>query len=142
VEIIVVDDTHFKAFLPGFEQAEYAATGGMVELAGQTYARSYVYTWYTPWGEESVASDSSDDLIIKEGQVVTVSALPTAPPLKPVKNFIRGVRLYRTLAGLRETDFFLLRTLWFPQNTARVQRVGDVVTITMQEPHNLLVDDR
>lgn len=141
-EVIVVDDTHFKVFLPGFEQAEYAATGAMVELAGQTYARTYVYTWYTPWGEESVASDPSDDLIIKEGQRVTVTDLPTAPPTEPTKNFIRGIRLYRTLAGLRETDFYLLRTLWFPQNTARVQRVGTTVTITMQEPHNLLVDDR
>jgi len=141
-EVIVVDDTHFKVFLPGFEQAEYAATGTFVELGGQTYARTYTYTWYTPWGEESVGSDPSDDLVIKDGQVVTVTNLPTYPPLIPAKNFIRGVKLYRTLAGFSETDFYLLRTLWFPQNTATVERVGDVVTVTMQEPHNLLVGDR
>lgn len=141
-EVIVVDDTTFKMFMPGFEQAEYAATGGMLELAGQTYARTYVYTWFTPWGEESVASDPSEDLIIKEGQKVTITALPTTPPTEPTKNFIRGVKIYRTLAGLSETDFYLLKTLWFPQNTARVQRVGDVVTVTMAEPHNFLVGDR
>ncbi len=141
-EVIVVDDTTFKVFLPGFEQATYAATGGSVELAGQTYTRNYVYTWYTPWGEESVASDPSEDLILKDGQVVTVTGIPTTPPTVPAKNFIRGVRLYRTLAGLRETDFYLLNTLWFPQPTARVQRVGSTVTVTMQEPHNLLTDDR
>lgn len=141
-EVIRVDDTTFKMFLPGFEQATYTVSGPMVELAGQTYARTYVYTWYTPWGEESIASDPSEDLIIKEGQIVTVTAIPTSPPLEPTKNFIRGVRLYRTLAGVNETDFYLLGTLWFPQNTARVQRVGDVVTVTMQEPHNLLVGDR
>ncbi len=141
-EVIVVDDTTFKLFMPGFEQAEYSVTGAMLELAGQTYARTYVYTWHTPWGEESVASDPSDDLVIKEGQVVTVTNLPTAPPLIPTKNFIRGVKLYRTLAGLRETDFYLLRTLWFPQNTQLVERVGDVVTVTLQNPHNFLVDDR
>lgn len=141
-EVIVVDDTTFKLFLPGFEQATYAATGGMVELAGQTYTRNYVYTWYTPWGEESVASDPSEDLILKDGQVVTVSDLPTVPPTLPAKNFVRGIRLYRTLAGLRETDFYLLNTLWFPQSTARVQRVGTTVTVTMAEPHNLLKDDR
>lgn len=141
-EVIVVDDTHFKIFAPGFEQAEYEATGGLVELAGQTYARTYTYTWYTPWGEESVGSDPSDDLVIKDGQVVTVTNLPSTPPLLPAKNFIRGVRLYRTLAGFSETDYYLLRTLWFPQNTARVQRVGDVVTVTMDEPHNFLVGDR
>lgn len=141
-EVIVVDDTTFKIFLPGFEQAEYAATGGMVELAGQTYNRNYVYTWYTPWGEESVASDPSEDLIVKDGQIVTVTVIPTVPPTVPAKNFIRGVRVYRTLAGLRETDFYLLNTLWFPQSTARVQRVGTTVTVTMAEPHNLLEDDR
>lgn len=141
-EVIVVDDTTFKIFAPGFEQATYAATGGMLELAGQTYARTYVYTWYTPWGEESVGSDPSDDLVIKDGQIVTISALPNEPPLEPAKNFIRGIRLYRTLAGFSEADYYLLGTLWFPQNTARVQRVGDVVTVTMAEPHNFLVDDR
>lgn len=141
-EVIVVNDTTFKIFAPGFEQATYAATGGMLELAGQTYARTYVYTWYTPWGEESVASDPSDDLVIKDGQIVTVSALPTTPPTEPAKNFIRGMRLYRTLAGFSEADYYLLSTLWFPQNTARVQRVGDVVTVTMAEPHNFLVGDR
>lgn len=141
-EVIVVDDTNFKMFLPGFEQTNYAAGGASVELAGQTYARTYTYTWYTPWGEESVGSDPSDDLVIKDGQVVTVTDLPTAPPTEPVKNFIRGIKLYRTLAGFSESDYYLLGTLWFPQNTARVQRVGSVVTITMQEPHNLLVDDR
>lgn len=141
-EVIVVDDTHFKVFLPGFEQAEYAITGVLVELAGQTHARTYTYTWYTPWGEESVAANPSEDLIIKEGQLVTVTAIPSSPPTSPTKNFIRGVRLYRTLAGLSQTDFYLLRTLWFPQNTATVQRVGSTVTVTMQEPHNFLIGDR
>jgi len=141
-EIIVEDDTTIKMFLPGFEQAQYAATGGKLELAGQTYVRTYTYTWYTPWGEESVGADPSDDLIIKEGQITTVSALPTAPPLEPTNNFIRGIRLYRTLAGLRETDFFLIKTLWFPQATATVQRVGSVVTITTEDPHNFLEGDR
>lgn len=141
-EVIVVDDTTIKVFLPGFEQNEYAATGAMLELAGQTYARTYTYTWYTPWGEESVGADPSDDLIIKDGQVVTVTGIPDTPPTVPAKNFIRGVRLYRTLAGFSESDYYLLGTLWFPQNTARVQRVGNTVTVTMQEPHNFLVDDR
>lgn len=141
-EVIVVDDTHFKVFLPGFEQAQYSVVGTAMELAGQTYVRTYVYTWYTPWGEESVGSDPSEDLVIKEGQTVTVSNLPSTPPTEPTKNFVRGIRLYRTLAGFRETDFYLIKTLWFPQNTARVQRVGSTVTVTMQEPHNFLVDDR
>lgn len=141
-EVIVVDDATVKMFLPGFEQSEYAITVGRLELAGVTYARTYTYTWYTPWGEESVGAEPSEDLIIKEGQVVTVSNLPTAPPTVPAKNFIRGIKLYRTLAGFRETDFYLLRTLWFPQSTARVSRTGSVVTVETLDPHNLLEDDR
>lgn len=142
-EVIVVDDTHFKLFLPGFEQGvRTSGLGTKVELAGQTYARTYTYTWYTPWGEESVGADPSDDLVIKEGTSVTVSDLPSSPPVLPAKNFIRGIRLYRTLAGLRETDFYLLKTLWFPQHTATVASDGTTVTVTMQEPHNFLVGDR
>lgn len=141
-EVIVVDDSTIKMFLPGFEQAEYTTSVGRLELAGTTYARTYTYTWYTPWGEESVGSDPSEDLIIKEGQLVTVSNLPSEPPTVPTKNFIRGIKLYRTLAGLRETDFYLLKTLWFPQSTARVSRTGSIVTISTVDPHNLLEDDR
>jgi hypothetical protein len=141
-EVIRVDDTTFKMFMPGFEQAEYAVVGAEVELAGQTYARTYVFTWYTAWGEESVASEPSEDLVLKEGQVVTITGLPSSPPLVPARNFIRGMKLYRTLAGRRETDFYLIATLWFPQALSTVSRDGDVCTVTTVDPHHFLERDR
>jgi hypothetical protein len=109
-------------------------------LAGNTVPRSYVYTWYTPWDEESVASEPSENLYIKEGQLVTVTNLPTAKPAGD--NFIRGVRLYRTLASPSGTEYFRLATLWFPTSLAKVSRAGNVSRVTFEFPHNLGVDDR
>jgi hypothetical protein len=79
-------------------------------------------------------------LFIKEGQIVTVSGLPTASPVG--NNFIRGIRLYRTLAGSTQADYFRLRTLWFPLAISEVSRSANVSTVTFVYPHNLVVDDR
>jgi hypothetical protein len=109
-------------------------------LAGNTVPRSYVYTWFTPWEEESIASDPSENLYIKEGQTVTVTNLPTAKPTG--SNFVRGVRLYRTLATSSGTEYFRLGTLWFPTLLARVSRTSNVSRVTLSNHHNLTFDDR
>lgn len=139
-EITVVNDTTFTYFSPGEQVSTTSDTAGRVALAGSTFPRSYVYTWFTPWGEESIASEPSENLYIKEGQVVTVTNIPTAKPTGD--NFIRGVALYRTLSTASGTEYFLLSTLWFPMPTAKVARSGNVVTITTDEPHKLVKDDR
>ena len=141
-EITVIDDTTFSYYSPGFEISAHASTEGKVDLSGQPLLRSYVYTWYTPWDEESIGSDPSESELIREAQVVTVSNLPTAPPLIPQKNFIRGIRLYRTLASATQGQYFRLATLWFPHNTATLSRTSNVVTVVTQEPHNFIEDDR
>ena len=139
-EITVVNSTTFTYFSPGEQVSTTSDTAGRVALAGSTFPRSYVYTWYTPWDEESIASKPSDNLYIKEGQTVTVTNLPTARPSGD--NFIRGVQLYRTLATASGTDYFLLSTLWFPAPTSKVKRTGGVAYVTMPDPHNLGIDDR
>lgn len=141
-QITVVNDYSFKCYLPGFEQAPYAATGGTVELGGEESVRTYVYTWYTYWGEESIASDPSEDLLVREGQLVTVTNIPTSKPTDPAKNYVGGVRLYRSFAGFQRGDYYLVATLWFPQKTATVSRTGNVSTVKMREPHNFLERDR
>lgn len=120
--------------------AQVSILGGELGLGGQVQARSYVYTWYTPWEEESVGSDPSEELFIKEGQLVTVSDLPTAAPAGD--NFIRGIRLYRTLAGPGVANYYRLRTLWFPNTVSEVERTSNVSTVTFLYPHNLVADDR
>jgi hypothetical protein len=82
VECTVTSTTTFTYFSPGFQIGSsgtpIAFTTAKVDLGGLTQARSYVYTWYTPWEEESIAAKPSANLFIKEGQIVTVSNLPTA----------------------------------------------------------------
>lgn len=144
VECTVTGTTTFTYFSPGFQigtsGTPIAFTTGKVDLGGQTQARSYVYTWYTPWEEESIASKPSTDLFIKEGQIVTVSNLPTAKPTG--NNFVRGIRLYRTLAAASGTEYYLLKTLWFPTSLSSVQRTGNVSRVKLAFPHNLGIDDR
>jgi hypothetical protein len=139
-EVTVVDDTTFTYFSPGEQVSTTSDTNGRMSLAGNTIPRNYVYTWYTPWEEESIASEPSDNLYIKEGQLVTVSNIPTAKPTG--SNFVRGVRLYRTLASSAGTEYYRLATLWFPTGTSRVSRTGNVSRVTLNNHHNLALDDR
>ena len=95
VTATVLSDTSVQYFNTGDNTAVTADTNGKVDLAGTTQARNYIYSWITPWDEESIPSDPSETDFIKEGQVVTLNNLPTAPPTVPTYNFIRGLRLYR-----------------------------------------------
>jgi len=133
VKITVVNSTTFTYTSPGFQVTTTTSSAGRVDLAGDTQARSYLYTWFTPWEEESIGSEPSDELFLKEGQTVTVGSLPTAQPAG--QNFIRGIRLYRTLSTVADTEYLRLATLWFPVTVTNV--VG--TTVTTAEPHNLAV---
>jgi hypothetical protein len=140
IECTVVNATTFTYFSPGSQVTTTTYTDGKVDLGGLTQARSYVFTWFTPWDEESIASKPSDNLYIKEGITVTVSNLPTAKPSG--NNFVRGVRLYRTLASTSGTEYYRLATLWFPTGLATVQRTSNVSRVKLAYPHNLSIDDR
>lgn len=133
VEVTVIDDSTITYPSPGFQVSETLSTAGRLDLAGDTQARTYLYTWFTPWEEESVGSEPSEALFIKEGQQVTVSNLPTTRPSG--KNFIRGIRLYRTLSSISDTEYLRLATLWFPVLVTGYS--GN--TVTTAEPHNLAV---
>jgi len=139
-EVTVVNSTTITYFSPGPQVTTTSSTEGKVDLGGQIQARNYLYTWYTPWGEESIGSEPADALFIKEGQIVTISNLPTAPPSG--NNFVRGIRLYRTLAGTTDADYFRLRTMWFPNTISSVRRTSNVSRVTFVYPHNLIGGDR
>jgi hypothetical protein len=140
VECTVTSTTTFTYFSPGPQITTTTSSAGKVNLGGLTQARSYTFTWITPWDEESIAAKPSDDLFIKEGISVTVSNIPTVKPSG--NNFVRGVKLYRTLAAASGTEFYLLQTLWFPTGLASVQRTANVSRVALIFPHNLSVDDR
>ena len=146
--IIVIDSTHFTAFSAGPEMTEHSTpadfdtdfgAGIEVELSGKELSRAYIYTWVTPFLEESIPSDPSEDAYVREGQDVTLSSLPTAPPAGD--NFIRGIRLYRTVTSASGSTYFLLRTCWFPIQLVSAGRSGTTVTVITTDPHNLDVDD-
>jgi hypothetical protein len=139
-EVTVINPTTIRYFASGPIVTTTANTDGKVDLGGQIQGRNYVYTWYTPWEEESIGSEPSAPLFIKEGQTVTVGTLPTVPPAG--NNFIRGIRLYRTLSSAVEADFFFIQTLWFPNTVANVARAGNVSTVRFAYPHMLFKDDR
>jgi hypothetical protein len=138
--VTVTSTTSFTYYSVGPVVVAGGDGGAVIDLGAQIQSRNYVYTWYTPWDEESIGSDPSDTIFIKEGQIVTVSNLPSAAPAG--QNFIRGIRLYRTLAGTTETEYFRLATLWFPNSASAAQRTSNVSRVTFTFPHNLLEDDR
>ena len=138
--ITVTSTTTFEYFNAGATVAETSNTEATIDLAGGTITRDYVYTWYTPWDEESIAAAPSDTLFIKEGQSVVLTALPTAAPVGD--NFITAMRLYRTLTSSSGTEFFRLSTLYFPAATTRVSLTSNVATVTMAVEHSLIVGDR
>lgn len=140
VEVTVINDTTFSYFSPGDEVITTSNTTGKVTLSGNTIPRAYVFTWFTPWDEESIASDPSENIYIKDGQTVTVSAIPTAPPSG--KTFVRGVRLYRSVASSSDTEFYRLATLWFPSAITKIRRSSGTVRVTVPTHHNLMEGER
>jgi hypothetical protein len=140
VQVTVTGTTTFQYFNSGDAVSTVADTAGRVDLAGNTQIRTYVYTWITPWGEESIASLPSNELYIKEGQVITVTGLPTATP--SASYFVRGLRLYRTLVSASGTEYYKLSDLWFPVSPTTASRSGNVSSVTLAEPHNFIVGDR
>lgn len=140
IEITVINSTTFTYSSPGFQIATTANTNGEIYLGGFNQVRTYAYSWYTPWEEESIASDPSNELVLKEGQVVTVTNLPSTKPSG--NNFVRGIRLYRTIPSATGTNYFRLNTLWFPIDLTRVERASNVAQVKTEFPHNLSIDDR
>lgn len=140
-EVIVVNDTTFTAACPGPKTPTISATTGKVNLAGTVQSRKYVYTWMTPWGEESIPSDPSTAVYVREGQTITVSSLPTAKPSG--SNFIRGFRLYRTVpSDSGGTAYLRLKTIYFPNTLTFAARAANVATVEFLYPHNLIVNDK
>lgn len=141
-EIVTVpDSTTFTVASAGPKTSTITVTTGKVNLAGTVQSRKYVYTWITPWGEESIPSEPSDAVYVREGQTVTVSGLPTAKPSG--NNFIRGFRLYRTVVSASQgTQYFLLKTVYFTNAMTFAARTSNVVTAKFQHPHNLVVGSK
>ena len=94
-----------------------------VELSGNPQVRTYVYTWVSPFGGESLPSPASVDFVVKEGQTVTIGNLPVGPPAGDDAGYwVRGIRLYRSVTTPTEQAYFLLKTLWFPNLVSAIAK--------------------
>jgi hypothetical protein len=142
VRVTVISSTKFSYFSFGAAEAETADTAGRIDLAGITQPRTYVYTYYTEWDEESVPSEPSDTIFLKEGQAVDITQLPSL--------WIHGagyqetgmkLRLYRTVTGVSGSFYFRCAELDLATPiTATYARSSDTVTVT-KASHGLTTSD-
>lgn len=109
VQINVLSTTSFSYYSSGAAEISTADTAGRVDISGLTQTRTYVYTWYTAWGEESTPSPVSSTLYLKEGQVVNISELPAAWPGTYIGTYQTTgmkLRIYRTIPTSNGTYYF------------------------------------
>lgn len=139
-KVTVLNARTITYYSPGEIVGAVGDSSGTVSLAGNTFVRTYVYTWYTPWEEESIPSDPSDSIYLKEGQTVTLTNLPQAAPAG--KTNVRGIRVYRTVNSSSNAAYMLLTTLWFPMRVVAAQRKNNLVYIITDTPHFLIAGDR
>lgn len=139
-QVTVVDDTSFSYFNFGDAEESVADTAGKVDLAGLTQPRNYVYTYLTDWDEESVPSEPSSTIFIKEGQTINVTALPSLWT-HGVGYQEKGLRLrvYRTVAGVSGSDYFRVAELDVAESTTAdfSRPAGSAVVTVTKTGHKL-----
>lgn len=114
VQITALSSTSLSYYSNGAAETATADVAGRVDISGLTQTRSYVYTWYTLWGEESIPSPVSTALYLKEGQVVSLSGLPAVWPVGysgVYQTTGMVLRIYRTVPTTNGTYFYRLGTV-------------------------------
>lgn len=129
VPVTVINSTTFTFFSFGAAETSTADTAGRVDLAGTVTPRTYVYTYYTAWEEESVPSEPSPAVYVREGQSVTVSGLPTTwTHGAGYQTTGMKLRIYRTVAGVSGTEYFRVGEITLGSSSTFVDEV-DVATL-------------
>lgn len=152
--VTVLDADSFSYFTFGAAEGSYpdpdsgvpatavADTGGKIDLAGVVAPRTYVYTYFTAWDEESVPSEPTAAVFVKEGQVVTLTGLPTSwTHGAGYQETGMKLRIYRTVAGTTGSEYFRVGEMPLVAPTSGTySRTGTLITVTMTA-HNLTTDD-
>lgn len=117
----------------GVPAAAVADAAGKIDLAGVVSSRSYVYTYFTAWEEESVPSEPSDPVYVKEGQTVTITGLPTSwSHGSGYQTTGMKVRVYRTVDSAEGTNYYKVGEFPLVSPTSGTySRTGTTVTVTM-----------
>lgn len=133
VPVTVVNSTTFTYFTFGAAEGTTADTAGRIDLAGTVSPRTYVFTYYTAWEEESVPSEPSAAVFVKEGQVVTVSGLPTSwTHGAGYQTTGMKLRVYRTVLGVNGTDYYRVGQIPLGGATSGTySRTGNTITVSI-----------
>lgn len=142
-QVTVVNSTTFTYYSFGATETTTADTGATIALAGVLQARTYVFTYYTAWEEESVPSEPSPLQLCREGQIVTVSGLPTSwTHGAGYQTAGMKLRVYRTVVGVAGTEYFRVGEMPLGGATSGTySRTGTTITATATA-HKLSVGDR
>ena len=144
--VVTVDENEpnkFTFFQAGPRTEFVGNTNGTVDIGGVREPRSYLFTWVTAFGEESMPSRPSESVFCRTGEPVIVRGLPNeyvSPDGKP--RLVRGIRLYRSIATPGGAEYFRIATLWFPNVIIEASQEDTEVTATTEYPHTLVVGDR
>lgn len=74
------------------------------------YARSYVYTFVSDYGEESAPSPPAFVADGNEGATWTISAMETTVPDMAYRNITRK-NIYRTVTGTASTEYYFVKSI-------------------------------
>ena len=140
--VTVVNATTFTFFTFGAAETTTADVAGRINLAGTIEPRTYVFTYYTAWEEESVPSEPSPAVFTKEGQTVTITGLPTSwSHGAGYQTTGMKLRIYRTVLGVSGTEYYRVGQIPLGGATSGTySRVGTLVTVTMTA-HTLTTGD-
>jgi hypothetical protein len=134
VQVTVVNSTTFTYYSAGAVETTTADAAGRVDLAGTTQARTYLYTWYTAWGEESVPSPVSATVFVKEGQTINISALPASwPSGGSYQTTGMAMNIYRTVSGTTGSLYYLVGTVTLGSGTTFTDNIP-VTSLTVTLP--------
>jgi len=133
-QITVTSPTTFSYYCPGAAETTTADTTGRVDLSGVTKTRTYVYTWYTAWGDESVPSPVSGSLYMKDGQTVNITGLPSAWLGSYVGTYQTvglSCRLYRTISSSSGTLYYKVADIPLGTTTYTDTVQDNVLTVAL-----------
>jgi hypothetical protein len=111
-QITVTGPTTFTYFANGTSAGGHSIINMTLDLTGLQLARTYVYTWMTPWGEESAPSPVSNTAYLYEGTSVTITGLPATLPTtglyagKVFQTAGLTLQVYRTVTSTTGTVYF------------------------------------
>lgn len=131
--VTVIDANTFTYFTFGAAETTTADVAGRIDLAGVVTPRTYVYTFLTAWDEESMPSEPSPEVFVKEGQLCTLTSIPTSWTFGAgYQTTGMKVRVYRSVSSSAGTEYYRVGEFPLVSPTAGTySRTGNTVTVTM-----------